>query len=64
MYRIVGRIGDGGMGSAADAMHPRLQTRAAVEVMAREPAAGAAEPPEPAKSRGTGKRRLINEPRP
>jgi serine/threonine protein kinase len=36
MYRIVARIGEGGMGTVYEAMHLRLHKRVAVKVMARE----------------------------
>jgi serine/threonine protein kinase len=35
-YRLVGRIGDGGMGAVYEAHHLRLQKRVAVKVMKRE----------------------------
>ncbi|HEX7507396.1 MAG TPA: serine/threonine-protein kinase [Polyangia bacterium] len=37
-YRLVGRIGDGGMGAVYEAHHLRLQKRVAVKVMKRESA--------------------------
>jgi eukaryotic-like serine/threonine-protein kinase len=36
MYRIVGLVGEGGMGAVYDALHLRLHKRVAVKVMARE----------------------------
>jgi len=39
MYRIVGLLGEGGMGAVYEGLHLRLQKRIAVKVMARELAA-------------------------